>query len=204
MNADQVAREVPDYGAHVAEQLAPILAEGRDDLELEITALQELNQRLFRLAAGISSWSTHLLLSETYSHSISRLNRMMNLNRQNLQSAQPHWLKDLHKIAAQLVEWGELQPQELENFPWGSTAASPSPYQSADTILQENIARLRFMMRKAYENAHRLKDPADLMRMIDGYGLMGIKLAHLLELKSSAGDNLESLRERAIHEALKR
>jgi hypothetical protein len=40
------------------------------------------------------------------------------------------------------------------------------------------------------------------MRMIDGYGLMGINLANLLELKSTGVENLEDLSERAIAQAL--
>jgi hypothetical protein len=40
------------------------------------------------------------------------------------------------------------------------------------------------------------------MRMIAGYGLMGIKLANLLELKTSGGENLGDLCERAIAQAL--
>jgi hypothetical protein len=46
------------------------------------------------------------------------------------------------------------------------------------------------------------KEPSDLMRMIAGYGLMGIKLANLLELKTSGGENLGDLCERAIAQAL--
>jgi hypothetical protein len=183
-------------------QLAPILAEGREDLDQEIAALQDLNDRLYNMAEGVSDWPTHLLLSETYSHSISRHTRMMHSNQVKQEFSQTHWLKDLYQVATRMVAAGEVEAGELENFPWGEEAASSSVDRAAYPLLQENIARLRFMMNKAYQNSHRLEKPADLMRMIDGYGLMGIKLANLLELKSTGGDNLEELRERAIAQAL--
>jgi hypothetical protein len=59
-----------------------------------------------------------------------------------------------------------------------------------------------YIPQKRFPTVSTRKEPTDLMRMIDGFGLMGIKLANLLELKSTGGENLEDLCERAIAQAL--
>lgn len=177
------------------EEIAPILAEKRADLDVEIETLRELNGRLFAAIVRVSDWSTRQVLAQTYAQSIMRLSKMISINQENLDRSKPDWLDDFYQIAVIMMEWGEVEPHELENFPWGSAEGAPTGPAEQSGIMQEEIACLRFILQAAYENVERLKDPADLMRMVDGYGLIGVKLAHLLAVHSAGAGDLERLRE---------
>ena len=185
-----------------AELVAQELAEGREDLAEEMLGLQNLIDQLFEKSARVTNWSTQLVLADIYSTSVARLDKMTNKNLSNQEAKQPGWLQDLLRIANLMVASGEIEPEELENFPWGSASDKHIADKCAQTKLKENIAGVRVMMRQALENSANLKKPTDFAQLVDKYGLMGVKLANLLASQSSGGESLENLREQAIEEAV--
>jgi hypothetical protein len=68
--------------------------------------------------------------------------------------------------------------------------------------LKGDIARVRFLLRRARERLLCLSDPADLNMLVKKYGEIGGRLQQLLKLHASLGMDLEQMRDTAIQEAI--
>jgi site-specific recombinase XerD len=185
------------------ELLTKVMSDGAGDLGEEIQGLQEMSAQLYQMSGGIKHWAVHLALAQTYSDAVSRLTRMMKIQEQYLQPHNARWLQEAHQIVTRLVEAGEMDPVELEKFPWENLAQPQVDGEGGDRIRLESIACLRLMMRQALENAPKLKKANDFARLVDKYSQMGVKLAHLIALQAGGKASLDQARERTIAEAMR-
>jgi site-specific recombinase XerD len=182
--------------------LASVIAAGDRDLKAEIAGLTGLIDRLYLIKPSVSDWSTHLLISEIYSDAVTRLTRITRLQHQVTQPHTASWLQDYYRIAQHLADRREIDPAELENFPWGTNPSQAAPGPASPTDFQECIARIRLLMRQALENAPNLSDPVQFAHLVDHYSLIGVKLANLLTRHACPTPDLETLRTQSIHTAL--
>jgi site-specific recombinase XerD len=182
--------------------LAKVMAEGPRDLGEEIHGLQQLTVQLYHMSAGIKNWSHHLALAQTYSDAVGRLTRMQKVQDTYLDPRSAEWLQEARDIAVHMAAAGEIEATEVEQFPWENLPQNQDEQAPSEMIIQENIARMRLMMRQAMENSYKLSDPMDFARLVDKYSSMGVKLANLMAFRAAGRGGMEELRERTIEEAL--
>jgi integrase len=179
-----------------------ILAEGIEGLDQEIEALEELNEALFEKMGEVSKLGLKLVMAETYAKSTGRLNRMRIANQPGLRVQETDWLDDMQRVGLELASRGLLEEGDLEELGEGMKIKEEHGKEHTFSGLKGDIARVRFLLRRARMRLLCISDAGDLTMLVKKYGEIGGKLEQLLRLHASLGMDLEQMRERAIREAI--
>jgi site-specific recombinase XerD len=183
-------------------EIDAIMAEGIEGLDQEIAALEQLNEALFQKLEQVTDLTLRMDMAQTYAASTSRLNRMRKDNQPGLRDQAVGWLEDMQQVGRQLAARELLAEHDLQELRQGLKIKSGRGVEHTFSGLKGDIARVRFLLRRARERLLCLSDPADLNMLVKKYGEIGGRLQQLLKLHASLGTDLEQMRDTAIQEAI--
>jgi hypothetical protein len=108
----------------------------------------------------------------------------------------------MQRVGLELASRGLLEEGDLEELGEGMKIKEEHGKEHTFSGLKGDIARVRFLLRRARMRLLCISDAGDLTMLVKKYGEIGGKLEQLLRLHASLGMDLEQMRERAIREAI--